>query len=674
MGHDPSIAAALRTEFARLPLEVVAGSYPDDLAGHLFVMAPVGNVGTAGFPGPRHDSVLNGDGMVYRVDFAANAATIKTRLVRSADFYTDAAAERDRRYARFRFQNAGIVRLSPALGARDYGNTALCGFRLASAHERLAVTFDAGRPLEIDPYTLDVVTPIGAVDEWRAEALPDLPFPPILTTAHPVADVATGDMFLVNYGRSLASIMTRSLPLQALLAAPHLLAQLNAPLSGLFGLRDEVRVLARATSDLMSRSAHQLAKRMPWLARQLPDDFLYLVRWRGQGPVERLRVVDAQGEPLRVGQTMHQLAVTRRYVVLMDSSMKFTADQAYNSPFRRFEFLERALREATTGPQQSFTRLLFIAREELARPRQVRGERAVMARTVTVPLEAVHFVADYDDDDDLVTLHIAHDVTLDIAEWVRDYDRLRFGRGHSPRPFWGIPNVTPLEINRLARYVVHAPSATVRASTVVSDDSCMWGLSLYAGEGIGTPGPLPGRLRSMFHVSPGFMPELVTEFIYDLYADYPHRMTSLETLERMAESGGRPCAIFRVDLEHYRIDHARDVLVLPPNAIAGSLQYVPKSTGAGGYLVTFVVDGGDRQIWILDPERLAQGPLCVLRNRELVFGATLHSWWLPALLPRDARYYIAPERDYGPRIRGNPLIEELFEREVYPHFRDAEEA
>ena len=62
MEHVPSIAAALRTEFGSLPLKVVRGTYPDDLVGHVFVVAPVGNVGTSGFPGPHHDSAINGDG------------------------------------------------------------------------------------------------------------------------------------------------------------------------------------------------------------------------------------------------------------------------------------------------------------------------------------------------------------------------------------------------------------------------------------------------------------------------------------------------------------------------------------------------------------------------------------------------------------------------------------
>lgn len=265
MEHAQSIASALRSEFGSLPLWVARGVYPHDLHGHVFVAAPVGNVGTLGFPGPNHDSVINGDGMVYRVDFAANAASVRTRLVRSADFYTDLAADKDPRYARFRYQNAGILRLSTRLGARDYGNTAVCGFRLASAHERLAVTFDGGRPLEIDPSTLDVITPIGAVDEWRAEALPDLAFPPILTTAHPVADVTTGEMFLVNYGRSLTSILMRSLPLAALLAAAHRLTQVGAPVAELLGVRGALRTRAATLRDLTRGSTRALIGLFPSL-------------------------------------------------------------------------------------------------------------------------------------------------------------------------------------------------------------------------------------------------------------------------------------------------------------------------------------------------------------------------------------------------------------------------
>jgi carotenoid cleavage dioxygenase-like enzyme len=668
MAADASIARALRSELTDLELEVLEGSLPAGLAGHVFVVAPVGNVGTEGFPGPQFDSAINGDGMVYRFDFAQGQAQVTSRLVKSADFYTDEASVRDPAFASLRYHNAGILRISPLLGTRDYGNTALLGFRFGQRDERLLVTFDGGRPLEIDPVTLQVATPVGAVREWRSQALPDVPFPPILTTAHPVADEHTGELFLVNYGLSMAAIAQKEPVFDIMAAAPRRAAQLLRPLLKLFDVQKKLKRCVMSLHRRIESLDTAWRRALPALSREVPDDFLYLARWDGVGALERLRVLLPDLSAVRVRQTMHQIAVTRRFVVLMDTSMKITPDQAYNSPLASPE-LDRALRSATTVPQHASTVFYLIARADLEQPLTVDGEKAVVARRLQVPLEAVHFHAEYEDEGDLVTLHVHHDCTLDVAEWVRDSDRQEFNGERVSSSVWGVPNVTPVEVNRLARYVVHAPSGNVTGSTVISDDRCMWGLSLYAGPGINVPGPLPERLSSMFHVSPGFRPELVTEQIYDLYADYPHRMTSLEQLAEMAKTGGRRACIFRVDLSRYLIDHKRDLLELPENAMAGALQYVPSSEHEGeGFLVACVIVDGSRELWVLDPRNLARGPVCRLAHPRLVFGATLHSWWSPNVSERSATYRVAPEVDYGPRIAHRPLLEQLFEQAVYPNF------
>jgi hypothetical protein len=298
------------------------------------------------------------------------------------------------------------------------------------------------------------------------------------------------------------------------------------------------------------------------------------------------------------------------------------------------------------------------------------GERRVTARIVQFPLEAVHFLADYDDSGDELTLHIAHDCAQDVAEWVRDFDLNHFGPGRSPKALWGVPNVTPLDIHRLGRYRIHAPTGTVRDTHIVADPGHMWGLSLYGGAGINTLEPQPEKLRGIFHVALGFQPGLVTRFIYDLYEDYPFRQTSLTELNQIGRSGGKPASIFYFDLDTYQVV---DAFSLSGLSMAGAVQFVPKANRApthprDGYLLAMVVAEGRREIWIFDAANLAGGPLCKLASRELVFGATLHSFFLPKVVARSAPYHIAPRDDYGPRIAFRPLIQQLFEDHVYPNF------
>ena len=72
--------------------------------------------------------------------------------------------------------------------------------------ERLLITYDAGRQYEIDPESLELVTPVGSNQEWRPEVKVNFPFAPVLSTAHPAFDARQSEMFTINYGRSIARI------------------------------------------------------------------------------------------------------------------------------------------------------------------------------------------------------------------------------------------------------------------------------------------------------------------------------------------------------------------------------------------------------------------------------------------------------------------------------------
>jgi hypothetical protein len=133
---------------------------------------------------------------------------LKTRIAKPPDYYADKATRPGTKYAKYRFRNHGISRFSTALGLRNELNTAFLAMKFREdSNERLLVTYDAGRPYEIDTETLEVVTPVGANKEWRAETSLNLPFSPILSTAHPSFDAHKNEMFTVNYGRSLGNFL-----------------------------------------------------------------------------------------------------------------------------------------------------------------------------------------------------------------------------------------------------------------------------------------------------------------------------------------------------------------------------------------------------------------------------------------------------------------------------------
>jgi len=211
--HGPlipeSIMTASRAELTDLELKI-EGELPENLQGHVFIVAPVGTVDSGGLPFYNGSSLLNGDGMIYRLDFDCQGKVrIKTRLVKPPDYYADLATRTGTQYENHRFRNHGITRFSLTLGLRNDLNTAFLPMHWGEDPlDRLLVTYDAGRPYELDTENLEIVTPIGSNQEWKAEVnAPNFPFRPILSTAHPVFDAYTDEMFTVNYGRSTSNFL-----------------------------------------------------------------------------------------------------------------------------------------------------------------------------------------------------------------------------------------------------------------------------------------------------------------------------------------------------------------------------------------------------------------------------------------------------------------------------------
>ena len=133
------------------PLTVLAGEVPRDLLGHALV--------NASLPYGDGTPLFTGDAMVYRLSFAGGAVHLRSKVLSTPCQRLDAAAGDD---SALRFRNSGFVRLSQAFGARNFGNTALVPIQ----DGRLLATYDAGRPWEIDPVTLEVITPVGLQDTW----------------------------------------------------------------------------------------------------------------------------------------------------------------------------------------------------------------------------------------------------------------------------------------------------------------------------------------------------------------------------------------------------------------------------------------------------------------------------------------------------------------------------
>jgi len=218
-----SIGLLRREELKDLPLHVLEGALPAGVHGHAFFMGPGGFVDSPPLaadglihPSAEGTPLFNGDPLLHRLDFGSGEVTLTSGIPRTPCFYTEQAllTEADRRRFPYPYANHGLARLSFGLGFRNEVNTAVVPMRFNAADgTRLLITWDAGRPFEIDPVSLEIATAVGFDAEWREQIPLQLPFGIVTTPAHPAFDPDPGpqgggaQLFTLNYGKSIGTAL-----------------------------------------------------------------------------------------------------------------------------------------------------------------------------------------------------------------------------------------------------------------------------------------------------------------------------------------------------------------------------------------------------------------------------------------------------------------------------------
>lgn len=168
-------------------LRVVAGTWPQQLSGELVLSAPHPDT----FGGPH---AFFGDGMTYRLSLQAgtNGAPADSFAWRQRRIDSPSARLRAKRPDVF---TATMIGSQSPFGHSNAANTAPLVWG-----DRLFMTWDVGRPSEIDPMNLNWLGDVGHRDQWKVfEAMAPQPvLPMVMTTAHPVVDPDRNVMWTVN--------------------------------------------------------------------------------------------------------------------------------------------------------------------------------------------------------------------------------------------------------------------------------------------------------------------------------------------------------------------------------------------------------------------------------------------------------------------------------------------
>ncbi len=549
-----------------LELRTLGGKLPADLDGHVFV---AGSIATPGRP------AFSGEGTVYRLDFVAGKVALKQSVFRPPCFLIDHALQADDQHGMMAFHDLGLTRMSPLLGVR----TVLSNSPIA-LHDRMIITTDAGRPWEFDPVTLELVTPIGKSDEWRSSIPAPWVFPLHLTSAHPVEDPRTGELFTANYVNPGAG----------------------------------------------------------------NDGLTHLIRGHARGHLEHFQLIDDNGDPVRVAQCVHQVAVTRNHVILQDSAFVVEMGQlAVDAAALLLPGMPvRELFGSQTEAQRPTTVLYLIRRDQL-RPRSggpSSDPTPVRCLRVEIPGESVHFFAQYDDDDKLEII-IPHTPTLDVSEWVHEGELMLDG-SRASHELSGMQIPCALTQGTLAVHTIDPRTGEHLASRLTRSDET-WGLAL----GCHAPVVGNGRIETIFFNTSGFAPELVPQRILKTYED------RIDAALMPIKTGKDP-RLLSFDVATSTVTS----YLCPRGWSMLSPTFIPRRGSTGGqrdgYLLCLAHcadsvprphDTSGEEVWIFDAADITAGPLCRLGHPELDFAFTIHSTWVPELRPSPRDYRVSLKDD-----------------------------
>lgn len=482
---------------------------------------------------------------------------------------------------------------------------------------RVLLSYDAGRPVEVSPLTLEHLSPVGRSGDYHA-AVGSSFSPMIMTSGHPVYDPDFEP------------------------GSPRLLY-----------------------TNIVPRVADFLNVNKPIRAD------LYLMTWDGSGPPTRPIRVTVDGKPVILRHaSVHQICLTRNYLVIFNANLVLntasliepltpllwrflveqrTAEVPYN--LRVFyRWLRIRMREAT--PEQRCP-VYFIHKDDIRKA--LRGKaRDVPAKVIELHWELTHALADYDDDGDIVTLFCQHNIGADPADQMEDGDRL-VGGGNVPADLLGMFS-SATDLNQVRRHVVDLRRGRVetRAFPQVGDpEHFAFGLNLlpplqlnpYLSEYVdsGVPNLLRAcrRMDATYWVAGGWLPQTMSTRVFSNFrrgrpddAWPPRRLLPVGEYIERAQDPDNTARFFRLTHEM----ELESAYQFPPGWFMAAPIFVPRpgsQSVCDGYLLSQVwgPDNPDMELWIWDAARpLSDGPCCTLGpgpyEHGIRPGFPLHSSWV----------------------------------------------
>ena len=527
-------------------LTVIDGTWPSDALGEVFVIGPDKRE-----PGGHW---FNQFGLLHR--FSMEPATDGTLAARARRMDTP-VARLAAKYPKL-FRTVEFAQFSP-FGVSNMANT-----NVQTIDGRLFVGYDAGRPIEVDPVTLEVLTPVGSNGEW-AQMAPGLLEPMCPVAAHPAPAYEERCVYFVNY--------------------------------------------------------------FP-----MPGAPTYVARWGLSGPVERWPV-----EGMSPFDSIHDIKATRNHLVFCDLPFKMEATA-----------MRGGLRSI---PNQDFTQLWIVAKADLRRTPP--GE-AVRATEVHIPIPTGHVIADVDDDDGIIRVHLEHIALADLMITTSAGERSHSGdvvaEDHE-----GLVSLAN-QPGCMGTYEIEAATGEVRVGEKIWDDR-FWGgvLSTYDH----SDARARERVTEAWYSGTGYDPDLTSEAWWNLYSGSGNE--ALVPLDELPPEG-RPGTLAHFDLASRKVAGAYQYS--EPGAFPSPPTFVPRQGRQGpndGYVMVLVHRGdwcdgslgSGKEVHIFDAQDIEAGPLARAAAPGFNPPLLLHSYWSEKRRgPRPSNYRVSRRRDVAGALAG----------------------
>lgn len=686
-------------------LEIFEGTIPNDLHGVFYVVYPVGSVNSNGLPFLEQNNgkynkeyatpIMNGDGMMISISFnGTQAPLIKSSLMKTPCYFADFnTREGTREYDFFGFKNFGITRLSLFLGSRNELNTAAIPVKFKNSNPFLLSTYDVGRPFITDPVSLKLKTPVGSHNDWVIGTPSEVPwtFQLVQTTAHPSFDPETEEVFSVNYSQMSdgKAYVCNPQTIYYLRKEPEKFKEKLVNLCKSLVHEVESTTVKQRLRDFFDNLDYYVggSKTKTNSHHEPADPTVWLLRWKGEQLIEKWVLTDQFGNKLLITECMHQTALTRDYIVLTDCAFKFSYDLLVNNPFPDDPFIDGFLRKHLAGTMQPFTDCYIVKRASL---QSGGGTTTAYKLQSPIPLETIHYSCDYDNPLGKITLYGIHNTAACVAEWIRNYDLNKLTGEPISNSMISLFALGSMDINHIGKWVIDTNTWQIDTTNSIQYYNVgnaenpdigpnTWTLGLYTFRDIISPAKTVNTIKYIWYVANGLDSRMLTEFIYDLYANYKNRVVPLNEMLKLTGQD-LPQTLVMLDCgtmkpsNHFQFDK---------NVFIRSLHFIPRKQPTAGVLyeldgyIFCTVQAGIPQLnptayrseyWVFDAAKIAEGPVCKFKFDGIQFCFTLHSAWLEQALPVDLAYNIDVKQDYDAVMDNLPdgnIMKEFFHNNVY---------